>query len=354
MRIENNIHNNYDLKNKQVQNINFGGILHIDRKSGEVNDGWFNRDCQTLQTASNEIRTNFPNGADVLIYGCSNGEENISLKIYLPESQYRIIGYDTSASVLRLGKRGVYSVFSGWYDSYLLPFVSNREIKGKYPEEYENLLRFRKSFHDIMYEVPACSGYSDINNKTAYIGLKNSYSNFVERYYRLKSDFQSHVDLRLGNFLNVGQVRKERPVGGIFFRNALYHLSNNNVNEVIDFDLPVGKCENKISLMENLVNGVYKTLDDGGIFVIGNHIKEHLFLADKKAPKKNIVNFCDTPFYVELNANHRKHMLLKCFKDSPLIQALLKDGRFEPIKFSNVTTYNCNVKVPVIFKKVRI
>ena len=351
MRVENNVYNNYYLRNKPAQNINFGGILHIDPRTKEINDSWFNRDGKTLQKASDEIRANFPNGADVLIYGCSTGEENISFKTYLPESKYRAIGYDTSGSALRLGKRGVYSVFSGWYDSYLLPFDSKREIKGKYPDEYENLLKFREKFYDITYEVPACNEYRDINNKTDYMKLKYSNPSFVEKYYCLRSNYKNQMDLRHGNFLDVGKVRKERPVGGISFRNALYHLCENNVNEVLNFDTPSGSIKNKKNLIENLVNGVYRTLDDGGVFVIGNHLKEHLFLADETTPKENVINFCDTPFYVESNANHRAHKFMKCFKTSPLVEALLKDGKFEPIGFSDVTTYHCKVRVPVLFKK---
>jgi len=354
MRVENNVYNNYYLKNKSSQNINFGGILHIDPRTKEINDSWFNRDGKILQQASNEIKTNFPNGADVLIYGCSTGEENISFKTYLPENKYRVIGYDTSGDAVRIGKRGVYSVFSGWYDSYLLPFVTKREIKGKYPDEYENLLQFREKFHDMMYTVPVCKEYRDINNKTDYMKLKYSNPSFVEKYYCLRSNYKNQVDLRIGNFMNVGQVRNERPVGGISFRNALYHLCANNVNEVLDYNAPVGIFRNKNLLMESLVNGVYKTLDAGGVFVIGNHLKEHLFLADETTPKEKVVNFCDTPFYVESNEKHRAHKFMKCIKDSPLVEALLKDGKFESIGFSDVTTYHCKVNVPVIFRKVRI
>ncbi|MBO6088133.1 hypothetical protein J6P92_07325 [bacterium] len=339
--------------NPPAQKINFTGVLHVDPKTGNINDSWFNRDRKILQEAADEIKTTFPNGADVLIYGCSTGEENISFKMFLPDGKYRAIGYDTSADALRIGKRGVYTVFSNWYDSYLLPSVSKSQLKQNYPSEYQELLELREKFHDMMYEVPASREYKDINNKSAYISLKCENPDFVERFYCLHNAYRSQIDLRLGNFMNVGQVRKENPVGGIFFRNAIYHMCNNNVNEVLNYNALPGVFKNKNLLMDYLINGVYKTLDKGGIFVLGNHLKEHLFLTDETTPKENVVNFCDTPFYVESNKNHREHKFLKCFKESPLLQALLKGGRFEPIGFSEVTTYHCKVKVPVIFKKIR-
>lgn len=349
-----NNYSQYSTYKAPAQKVNFGGLLHVDPRTGNINDSWFNRDRETLKIAAGEIKTNFPNGADVLIYGCSTGEENISFNMLLPDSRYRTIGYDTSADALRIGKRGVYTVFSGWYDSYLLPCVSKSQMKQHYPTEYQELLQLREKFRDMMYEVPACKEYKDINNKSAFMNLKYTNPNFVEKFYHLKKEHQSQMDLRLGNFMNVGQVRKERPVGGIFFRNGIYHLFNNNINEIFDYNAPAGIFRNKSLFMEHLINGVYKTLDDGGIFVLGNHIKEHLFLADETTPKENIVNFCDTPFFVESNEKHQKHKFLKCYKESPLLQALLKDGRFEPIGFSDVTTYHCKVKVPVIFRKVRI
>ena len=335
------------------QKPSFNGVLHIDPGTGNINDSWFNRDINTLETAAENITMDFPKGADVLIYGCSTGEENISLKALLPDSRYRIIGYDTSADALRIGKRGVYSLFSNWYDSYLLPNAPESVFDGVSKSQRKKMLDLREKFHDMMYEVPACNEYRDINNKTGYTGMKYSYPNFIEKFYSLRSNFRSQIDLRLGNFMKVGQVRKERPVGGIFFRNAIYHLCNNNINEVLSYNETPGRFANKQLLMENLVNGVHKTLDKGGVFVIGNHIKEHLYLADETVPPENTVNFCDTPFYVETNQHHRSHKYLRCCKDSPLLQALLKDGRFEPIGFSEVVSYNCRVKVPVMFKKIR-
>lgn len=358
MRITNQ--NLYAYKNNNLPQTNpsFTSLLHVDQRTGNVNDSWFNRDIKTLERAADEIHSSFPNGADILIYGCSTGEENISLKMLRPEDSYRVIGYDNSVDALRIGKRGVYTLFSNWYDSYLLPvsdfFALENDSSKLLKQICQRTNELRKRFHKFMYEVPASREFRDINNKSSFMGIKYNTKNFVEKFYRVREEFREQIDLRYGNFLNVGQVRKERPVGGIFFRNAIYHLCKNNVNEVLNFDAPPQSFANKEMLMENIVKGLYKTLDDSGIFVIGNHIKEHLFLADETVPDSKKVKLEDTPFYNPSNIHQREHKTLKCYKESPLINALLKDCKFEPIGFSKVTCYGCDVKVPVIFKKIRI
>lgn len=339
-------------------NPNFTSLLHVDPRTGNINDSWFNRDIKTLELAAEEIHSSFPRGADILIYGCSTGEENISMKMLRPEDMYRIIGYDNSADALRIGKRGVYTLFSNWYDSYLLPssdfLAVENDSSSLLKQICQKTYELRKRFHEVMYEVPPSREFRDINNKSSFLRLKYGKENFVEKFYRVRDSFKEQIDLRYGNFMNVGQIRKEKPVGGIFFRSAIYHLCNNNINEIFEFNAAPQKFSNKDLLMENIVKGLHKTLDDGGIFVIGNHIKEHLFLADEAVPDSKKVNFEDTPFYNPKNTRHRAYRLLKFYKESPLIEALLKEGKFEPIGFSRVTSYACDVKVPVIFKKIRI
>lgn len=142
-------------------------------------------------------------------------------------------------------------------------------------------------------------------------------------------------------------------LGEYSFRNAIYHLCENNINEVFAYNAKVGNFANKNLLMEFLVNGIYKTLDKNGIFVIGNHIKEHLYWADTATPAEEKIAFGKTPFFNERLSNHVQHRRKECYKVSPLQRALLKDGRFEPIKFSEVKFGGMIMKLPVIWKKVR-
>ena len=108
----------------QSYNPKFSGLLHVDSSNGNINDSWFYRDTATLKNAVENLKNDFPKGAEVLDFACSSGEEMISLKTLLEDAKYNIIGYDTSAEALKLGKKGVYTLFSQWYDSYLLPEIT--------------------------------------------------------------------------------------------------------------------------------------------------------------------------------------------------------------------------------------
>ena len=113
-----------------------------------------------------------------------------------------------------------------------------------------------------------------------------------------------------------------------------------------------------VIISNNMDNSNLKELtytpNNDGIFVIGNHIKEHLYLADDLADKSKTISFCDTPYFVESNIKHQEYRNLKFYKESPLLTALLKDGNFEPIKYSVLSAFGSKIEVPVMFKKVRI
>lgn len=342
---------------QRKKDVNFCGLMHIDKSNGNINDSGFFRDYETLKNAVEHIKCEFPEGANILDYGCSTGEETISIKILAPESKYKVIGYDNSADAIRLGKRGVYTLFSSWMDSFLLPIKAQLNSclhNGTFSEDLPYANELRKKFHSVMQEIPASPQYHDINNKTNYKSIKyNSIDSFVEKFYQIKEEFRNQIDLRLGNFINVGKYKGEKPVGGVFFRNAIYHLCENNINEVFNYDAKIGNFKNKNLLMEYLVNEIHKTISENGIFVIGNHIKEHLYWADDATPTEDKIAFEKTPFFNERLCSHVKHRRKECYKVSPLEKALLKDGRFEPIKISDVKFGGKIMRLPVIWKKIR-
>ena len=348
---------NYQYQYKPANNIKFCGLLHIDKNNGNIIDSWFYRDCDVLEKSVQIITEKFPQGGDILDYASSTGEEQISIKSLLPNNKYRIIGYDNSTDAINLGRKGVYTLFSNWYDSYLMPnmnyplAVSVLENHSK--EECKKMQKLRRKFHEIMVEIPYNPAYKNINNKNVFTAMKYENPEFVEKFYRLKEGLETQIDLRYGNFMNIGKYKKEGSVVAVFFRNAIYHLCKNNINEVFSYNAPVGKFkDNKSRLMNFLVEGVYKTLDDNGIFVIGNHIKEHLFWADDTTPAENVIRFYETKFYNPRNVRHKENRLRLCYKISPLEQAL-RENNFEPAGFSFVKFADILTKVPVIWKKLR-
>ena len=341
---------------KPVYNQNFNGLLHVDRNNGNINDSWFFRDPDALKLSSDTIKIAFPEGADILDYACSNGEETISLKTLLQDPKYRIIGYDTSTDAIKLGRRGVYTLFSNWHDSYLLPpkyyFIeNNKKYAGLPPETIKHL---RRNFNSVMEEIPEQKEYRNINNKSSFVSLKYNIPNFVEKFYKPKAEFTDQIDLRLGNIINIGNIRKERPIGGIFFRNAFYHLCDNNIVEVINQNAKINQSTySRYRIIDYIIDGVDKVLDNKGVFVIGNNIKDHLFLADESLPLSKTIPFSQTSFYNPIMKHHQKYANLLCYKTSPLITSLIKH-KFRPIGFSIVSLRTKKIKLPTVWQKIRL
>ena len=163
----------------------FKGLMRLDPKTYAPLDSWFFRDYNTLKAAADEIKYTFPQGAEVLDYACSNGEETISLKALLPDTRYKIIGYDTSESALKLARRGIYTVFSHWHDSFLLPDSS--------PNRIERSLK--SGFYNIMEETGPDAGDLFINNKKTYFMLKKGLPGFVERFFRISPEMKEEIDI---------------------------------------------------------------------------------------------------------------------------------------------------------------
>ena len=323
----------------------FGSLLSCDPKTGCPIDSWFFRDYTTLSTAANEIKTTFPNGTSILDFACSNGEEMISLKVLLPEKHYNIIGYDTSEHALKLAKKGFYTVFSNWYDSFLLPDCAP---KG---EEAD----LHKAFHFIMkQEIPPVLDRF-INNKVSFLNVKNYIPNFKEMFFKVRDNYLENIDIRRGDIRNLGNNRTLNT-GAIFFRNAFYQICGNDLSERLkgNLDFEILNIDKQKAAQE-LVDKVYNKLEPGGIFVIGDHIKDHLFVADKFVPDENVIRFSDTVFYNPKLANHQANADMKVYKKSPLAVALEKDGKFSPIGFS--TTFleygDIKLKVPTIWKRLK-
>lgn len=341
------------ISNQGVQ-TSFKSLLHQDRE-GFVNDSSFFRDYKTLKAATDEIKKEFPEGAEILDYACSNGEETISLKCLLDDPAYKIIGYDCSTDALKLAKRGVYTVFSNWYDSYLLgsggysPYTA---VKDPYLPSPKEQYMLRGRFNKIMDEVPCRSEYLSINNKSNFHALKYAKKYFQEKYFKIKDTFKQQIDIRRGNILNITERRTEKPVAAVFFRNALYHLCDNNIDEVIFNNSFMNLSVNRKAILKDLVDKIHEALDKNGIFVIGTHIKDHIFWIDKFTEEKNRVKLKDTPFMKDSKFVHM-HGDSLCARISPLVEALTDGGRFVPIAYSKVSEFWNSIDVPTVWKKIR-
>lgn len=344
----------------RIQNSNlqkqtfFKGLLHQD-KTGFVNDSSFFRDYQTLKQATEYIKEQFPQGAEILDYACSNGEETISLKCLLDDFDYKIIGYDCSTDALKLARKGVYTVFSHWDDSYLIKediydnLIANSELPSK---KEQSILR--EKFNRVMREISYNPRYSDINNKSCFASFKDNNKLFQEKFFEVRNKYKPDIDIRRGNILNIINRRSEKPVAAVFFRNALYHLCENNITEVVFNKAKINTDIDRKAILKDLVDRVHQHLDKNGIFVLGVHVKDHLFWADKYTSPDNTIKLKDTGFFKNsvFTKNSREEALNGlCTKISPLVEALT--DRFIPIGFSKSRELYKSMSVPTIWKKVR-
>lgn len=315
----------------------FGSYLCIDRVSNSTLDSAFFRENKTLQTVIKNLEKGFPNGAAILDYACSNGEEAISLLAQLKNRfKYAIKAFDISPIALERAKTGEHSVFSGFLDSFLI---------GKtYSNEEANL---KKLFLSVMQPIEKPSAL--INGSLTYTKLTNHLSDFEEKYFKVKNKYMTLIEYSKGDIRNLNNLEFDRPVGAILFRNAFYHLCNNRIIEALE-----GKNRNifysdKIDVAEDIVNKVHQKLEKGGVFAIGDHFKDNIFIADKSTPIKQTVKFKDTAFFTDKYVNAKEVLFIK---KSPIVTALLKDGKFRPVHYSYVEFLGNTYKYPTVWKKV--
>ena len=55
MRLENNFYNKNNYNVMPAKDVNFCAILHVDRRTKNINDSWFFRDIKTLEDATDHI-----------------------------------------------------------------------------------------------------------------------------------------------------------------------------------------------------------------------------------------------------------------------------------------------------------
>lgn len=340
-----------ETNNLSTKPISFGSLRRTITKPIDTD---FFRGINTLKTAVNYILRKYPRGTNILDYACSSGEETLSLAMLLGD-RYRIIGLDSDSDAIKLAKNGIHSVFSDCEDSFLLGHESKLTREQAYLKQL-----FHKYFSPT--EEPECS----LNNSSGYLSRVIS-ARFKEEHFKMESAATRHVEFRdpaVGDVLNVDSFEPTKRVGGIFFRNAFYHLTGNNISEILKGGTIIKPDTEKIA---KIVDRVHSRLDDDGIFVIGSHTKEHLFIASENTADSETIKYSDTETY---KANKEKLQILwgtssgnkaienlsrlkdlRFLKTSPLRSALEKDGKFIPVYWDRVEEFP-ELKVPVIWQKV--
>lgn len=323
---------------ERAKKPSFTGFLRHDSVYKCTLDSAFFRENNVLQSVITNLEKNFPKGAEILDFACSNGEEALSLLAQLKDkSKYSIKAFDVSGTALAYAKEGIHSVFSGFFDTFLLDkylFGAKRQLKN--------------AFFSLMNPAPK-PGFM-INDSSAY--KKLSYNNpcFKEKYFKVKPEYEHSILFNRGDIRWLDKIETEKPVGAILFRNAFYHLCDNDIFLALNVKFRHLCRSNTEKIAKNVVDKVYDKLEKGGVFAIGEHFKDNVFLAGKFTPDLNKIPFGKCNFYSNEYAGAYN---VKFAKKSPLVAELERDGRFEPIHYSSVEFLGKYFNCPTVWQKVK-
>ena len=300
---------------------------------GENNfcDTHFFRDYETLEKAAQILKRNFPSGTDILDFASSNGEEAISLYAILnngKNAKYKILCFDKSQNIVDLANKGVYTVYNRCAeDRYLL---------------YENpdsgtTKDIIKYFNNIMEETgkPA----HQINDEFFISVLTNLCNlcddDFKIKYYKIKDDYKNNFEFNVGDINDIENLYPEKQAGAILFRNAFYIPTHNlALNE---YDVKVRTDINKQEIIDNIVDKVYEKLQPGGLFIMGDNEKDHVFLADE------ILTDAESLFIPSYFA--------VIYKYPPVYKALTRNNRFKPVHEKTINSAIGKMQIFTVWQK---
>lgn len=310
--------------------------LKLKNDENDFSDTCFYRDIPTLLQTTKLLKENFPNGTTIMDFAASNGEEAISLYSLLNHNnnnKYTIYGYDKSDRAVNLGKKGIYTVFSEKSNDYFL--IPECHYSKQINDKYGMIKELRRCFSEVM--EPTVEPNYQINDPH-YIKLLQKSPYFQLKYFKIKDEVKDKIKIEKGDINNIQNLLPERKVGAIMFRNAMYIETGNYA--INDFSLNEDLNINKKEIIEKIVNKVYDKLLPGGLFIIGDIEKDHIYIADNHVKDKD-------KYFI------RNYGVAIC-KQPLLWNALEKDDRFEPVFYKKVDSpcaLREDIKVPTIWRK---
>ncbi len=297
-----------------VPNVSFGGLMRFGDNGAPIDSAFF-RDYEALEKTGEILKTNFPDGAEILDYACSDGEEAISLYALLgnDRNKFKITGIDVDKDAIRLANQGVYSLFGNYLDSYLMPNANRNDNEQR--------------LSDMFYEIMEPANEPD--------ELLNTSPNFITTiavaepklrgpiYFQPKEEVKRNLEFKMGDICKINEENTDKKVGAIIFRNAFYHLLDNHdgeevfigdlhsiTPEVLDEDFfDEDEMENifsefdsktlneKQKIADEVVDKIYDRLEVGGVFAVGAAANEHIFIAPDDTPDDETIRFGDTAAY---------------------------------------------------------
>ncbi len=311
--------------------INFKSYNMIDNDTHNSLSTNFYHDSEVLEKSVEIIEKEFPNGTNILVYAGSNGEEALSVNTLLNNRQkYKIYSIDNSKKAIDVAHTGIYAIHPLAEDSFLLK--SNNENNKQMLSEI-----FHKNFIEISKPVsPINNVYDDI-----YTIKFDNIELYPQRYFIPKKTCKENISFIKGDIKEIEQFNQHHKAGAIFFRNAIYQLTNNDLNGVFKFGDEPNLETDKRKVISELIEKIYKKLETNGIFVLGNHLQEHLYIADKTIPLEDTV-LVDKTRNIRFMTKH------------PIIEALNKNDKFKPLfKFIIPGLGNNAVQIPLVWQKIK-
>ena len=299
-------------------------------KEGENNycDTSFFRDYETLEAAAKILKRNFPHGTDILDFASSNGEEAVSLYAILNSGQkgkYKILCFDKSQNIIDIANKGVYTVYNGVSED---GFLLMDELKDKRNR------KLKAYFDKMMEEVPAPSHKINDEHFMNFISQMFEYE-FKIKHYKIRDEYKDNFKFNVGDINDIEKLYPEKQAGAILFRNAFYIPTHNlALNE---FDVKVRTDINKQEIIDNIVDKVYEKLQPGGLFIMGDNEKDHVFLADE------ILTDAETLFIPSYFA--------VIYKYPPVYKALTRNNRFKPVHEKTIDSAIGKMQIFTIWQK---
>ena len=333
--------NNYAIQTKSIKPsfASYRATNPITRMPASTD---FYHDYPTLKESVRLLEQNFPEGCDILVYAGSNGEEAISIYSMLQHPErYNIHSIDPFKEAINTAQKGIFRVGYAAEDNFLILNNSN-DIQHR-----EQRACFKKCFIPVE-KIDPYSG--KVSMKTLGYIFEAIQNMGIEELFLLKPEVKERINFVEGDIRNIDSFKTQKPVGAVFFRNALYHLTHNNIMDTDGFSPDYGINRRKI--LKNLMDSVDRKLSPNGIFVMGHHLQEHMYLADPQTSFAHTKLF--GPFRVV---------------DYPLnIKALEENGHFVRKFVRDITEASDNnkavnqmmkmhipfsVEIPLIWQKIR-
>ena len=260
---------------------NFKGYLGSDTISKSIqkntlliNETCFFRDIEPIEIVKNFLKE-LPQNKNIKILdaACSTGEETYSLAMTFKDlkNKVEITGLDLSEKCLEKAKNGIFSIYTNKqskdlkkinsYDCFKDNFLINKTINLS-PEQahYKNL--FTQNVNEISKKEAKIPFWDRFVMKTTVTCPTEA------KYFKIKPELAENCKFQKGNIADLDKIDKNNDYDVIFFRNAMYHITNIISDNLMERDL---KSPNELKKdLTPIIKTIHSKLNKNGLFVIGS------------------------------------------------------------------------------------